>query len=86
MAKNIGKIEITYELLHALLELPDGVQVVYVCPSNPDDIFSRHAFTAVLQGTGLPLTPEGAPIPVVKAKYRTGGSALKPRAVFESFD
>lgn len=56
-------VRVTWELLHDLLRLPEGVEIRGIASNTEDNVSER--FRVILQGENLPEVMEGTPIPWV---------------------
>jgi hypothetical protein len=87
LTKNVGQLVISYDLLGDMLLLPSDVNILYVSPGDPTDIFSKRHFTVVVEGAGLPQVEEGTVIPFVSATYEDSGKGKtpQPKVKFKGF-
>lgn len=59
-------VRVTWELLHDLLRLPEGVEIRGIASNTEDNVSER--FRVILQGENLPMVEEGNPMPWVPLK------------------
>lgn len=71
---NVGRLRITYQLLAAILRLPEGASITAIVPQTAEDVVDQK-LALIVTGPGLPKHMEGAPIENVGVQVNTDGSS-----------